>query len=145
MYSECTVLKKQAKLFKYWSQPVLQKHNTSMYFRYPNKNLTWDISSNIALCHLTVHPKSSPSTDNIYIFWSFMINVCIVLRGRVILDELILSIPLSGRAIFQNTLSSRSYISQYIILKYGVLKYNSTILPSSKGYISQYTPSGVSC
>ena len=32
---------------------------------------------------------------------------------------------------------------QYISLKYGISKFNSTVLPSSKGYISQYTPLGV--
>ena len=32
---------------------------------------------------------------------------------------------------------------QYIILKYGILKVYSTLLPSSEGYISQYTPKGV--
>ena len=32
---------------------------------------------------------------------------------------------------------------QYIILKYGILKLNSKVLPSSKGYSSQYTPYGV--
>ena len=34
-------------------------------------------------------------------------------------------------------------ILQYIILMYGILKLNSTVLPSSEGYISQYTPKGV--
>ena len=34
-------------------------------------------------------------------------------------------------------------IYQYIITKYGILKLNSTVVPSSNGYISQYTPSGV--
>ena len=33
--------------------------------------------------------------------------------------------------------------SQYIILNNGILKLNSSVLPSSEGYISQYTPSGV--
>ena len=32
---------------------------------------------------------------------------------------------------------------QYIILKNGILKLISSILPSNKGYISQYTPLGV--
>ena len=45
-----------------------------------------------------------------------MIIFVIVLQGRLILDELIISISLSGRAIYQSTLP--------------------------KGYISQYTPSG---
>ena len=31
----------------------------------------------------------------------------------------------------------------YIILKYGVYKLKSTVLPSSGGYILQYTPYGV--
>ena len=34
------------------------------------------------------------------------------------------------------------YIVQYIILNNGILKVNSTELPSSEGYISQYTPEG---
>ena len=32
---------------------------------------------------------------------------------------------------------------QYIIPNYGILKLNSSVLPSSKGYISQYTHQGV--
>ena len=32
---------------------------------------------------------------------------------------------------------------QYIIFKYGILKFNSTVIPSSEGYISHYTPNGV--
>ena len=31
-------------------------------------------------------------------------------------------------------------LTQYIILKYEILKLNSTVLPLSEGYISQYTP-----
>ena len=31
-------------------------------------------------------------------------------------------------------------ISQYIIPNNGILKFNSSVLPSSEGYISQYTP-----
>ena len=38
-----------------------------------------------------------------------MINFCIVSQGRVILEEWILSIPLSARAIFHSTLP-RGYI-----------------------------------
>ena len=34
-------------------------------------------------------------------------------------------------------------IVQFIILVYGILKFNYTILPSSKGYIWQFTPKGV--
>ena len=34
-------------------------------------------------------------------------------------------------------------MKQYIILNNGILKLNSSVLPSSKGYISQYTPYGV--
>ena len=32
---------------------------------------------------------------------------------------------------------------QYIILNNGILKLHSSVLPSNKGYISQYTPYGV--
>ena len=32
---------------------------------------------------------------------------------------------------------------QYIILNNGIMKLNSLVLPSSEGYISQYTPKGV--
>ena len=42
-----------------------------------------------------------------------MNNLCIVLQGRVILEDSILSISLSGRAIFHSTLP-RGYISQYV-------------------------------
>ena len=34
-------------------------------------------------------------------------------------------------------------ITQYIILKYQILNFNSIVLPSSKEYISQYTPQGI--
>ena len=37
---------------------------------------------------------------------------CIILQGKEILEKLILSVPITGRAIFYNTLP-RGYISQY--------------------------------
>ena len=40
-----------------------------------------------------------------------MINFCSVLNSRVLLEKLIISVPLSGRAIFHWTLL-RDYISQ---------------------------------
>ena len=55
-------------------------------------------------------------TEIISFIRSITYNFCIFLQGRVILKELILSIPLSGRAIFPSKLP--------------------------KGYISQYTPKG---
>ena len=51
--------------------------------------------------YLTIHPELSPNTDILRIV---MIKFCIVLQGRVLLEELILSIPLSRRAIFRSIL-----------------------------------------
>ena len=46
-----------------------------------------------------------------------------------------------GEKVFPNL--PYSYTVQYIILNNGILKLNSSVLPSSEGYISQYTPKGV--
>ena len=55
------------------------------------------------------------------------------LLSRTILKELVLCIALATGAIFSIT-------AQYIIANNGILKLNSSVLPSSEGYISQYTP-----
>ena len=52
--------------------------------------------------YLTVYPELSPPKDIISFSRIIILNFCIVLQGRVILIELILSIPLSGMAFSVN-------------------------------------------
>ena len=53
---------------------------------------------------MIVNPESSPNTVHLNFLRIIMINVCTVLQDRVIQEELILSIALSGRTIFHSTL-----------------------------------------
>ena len=54
--------------------------------------------------YLTFYTELSPDTDIISLLKIIMIHLCIVLQGIVLLEELILSIPLSWSAIFHSTL-----------------------------------------
>ena len=53
---------------------------------------------------MTIYPKLTPNVDIILFLGIILTYFSIVLNGRVILEELNLSIPLSGRAIFHSTL-----------------------------------------
>ena len=90
--------------------------------------------------YLNIVPLQISSGRKELEIWSsaIMINFCIVLQGRGILEEFILSIPLSGRAIFHRTLP-RSYFSQYINNKSVICEINSFNIALLDMCISQYT------
>ena len=108
----------------YTHQGHLNVHNLCSYCI---RIRTRDVRSNLGLCllefprakpkgtekglFLTIYPKLSPNTDIINFSRIFTNNFFIVLQGRIILGELILSISLSGRAILHRTLP-RGYVSQ---------------------------------
>ena len=54
--------------------------------------------------YLTVYPEKIPNTNSLSFLWIFRKNFCIVIPDRVVLEELIISIPLPERTISHHTL-----------------------------------------
>ena len=54
--------------------------------------------------HLTVYPEWSPNMDSILFLEIIKYTSCIAFKGRVILEEMNLCIPLPWRALFHRAL-----------------------------------------
>ena len=98
---------------------------------------------------LTIYPPMSPHMVIIQTFIIIMNNFCVVLQGSVIIDKLIHSIPLSGRARLHSQLP-KGYISKYtpqevyftFFLHPGLVYWDLTlaIFPVQARYNVQWTP-----
>ena len=83
-----------------------------------------------------------PTQDNLKRWGKTFLNKCHLCKNR---DSTTHCLNGCRVALHQGRFTWRhnniiNYIVQYIIPNNGILKFNSSVLPSSKGYISQYTP-----